>query len=69
MLTTTGMAAEPEDSDLVPQATAVPFVAASGIALLFVGVLVQAALVGWVGVAIGIIGVAWWTWHTEEELP
>ena len=68
MLQTTGMAAEPERTQQIPEPTVLPVLAATGVALLFVGLLVEAALVGWIGVGVGVVGIGWWTWRTDEDL-
>ena len=68
MLGATGMAAEPESTDMIPEPTIVPFVAAVGIALFFVGLLFEVKVAGWVGAAVAVAGIAWWFWHTEDEL-
>jgi hypothetical protein len=52
----------------IPEPTYLPFVAAVGIALFFVGLLVKAALIGGVGVAIGAAAVVHCTWRTSENL-
>ncbi len=59
----------PSDSELVPETTVLPVLAAAGVTLFFVGLLVAAALVGSVGLAVGVVGIGWWTWRTEDDLP
>jgi len=34
----------------------------------FVGFLVTSAVIGVVGVALGLVAVVWWLWRTEEDL-
>jgi hypothetical protein len=52
----------------VPEPTYLPFIAAVGITLLFVGLLVEAALIGVTGVVIGAVAVVRWLWRTSENL-
>ncbi|HEY7135751.1 MAG TPA: cbb3-type cytochrome c oxidase subunit I, partial [Acidimicrobiia bacterium] len=61
-----GLNAQPEAVMEIPHETYVPFVAAVGIALFFVGLLVKAALVGVLGVAFGLVGLIWWAWKVGE---
>ena len=48
--------------------TYLPFVVAVGIAFFFVGLLVEAAIVGVVGIVVGGVAIMRWTWRTEEDL-
>ena len=69
MPVTEGLDALPQDTLGIPQPTYLPFVVAVGIAIFFVGLLVEAAIVGVVGLAFG--GVAarcGGSWRTEEDL-
>jgi cytochrome c oxidase subunit I+III len=66
--TTAGIDSVPEEVMEVPEETYVPFLAAVGIALVFVGLLVSKALVGVVGVGLAVVAIAVWTWRTEEDL-
>jgi cytochrome c oxidase subunit I len=50
----------------VPAETVLPFVLALGIALFFVGLLVEGPIVGVVGIGLGIVGLVWWAWRTGE---
>src|SRR5262249_15176404 len=52
MVVTEGLDARPQDVLGVPSPTYLPFVAAVGVALFFVGLLVEAAVIGVVGVLI-----------------
>ncbi len=63
-----GIDARPQDVLGIPSPTYLPFVAAVGVALVFVGLLVQAALVGVVGVLVGASAVVRWLWRTSENL-
>jgi cytochrome c oxidase subunit 1/cytochrome c oxidase subunit I+III len=63
---TAGLRAEPEETMEVPAETVLPFVLALGIAIFFYGLLIEAALVGVIGVLLGIVGVTWWAWRTGE---
>jgi cytochrome c oxidase subunit I+III len=63
-----GMDARPQDTLGIPSPTYVPLAVAAGVALFFVGLLVDAAVIGVIGVAIGLAAVMLWTWRTSEEL-
>jgi len=65
---TTGLDASPEDTMEVPHETYAPLLAAVGVGLLFVGLLVDASLVLAAGLLIGVAAVLRWTWRTEEDL-
>jgi cytochrome c oxidase subunit 1/cytochrome c oxidase subunit I+III len=64
----TGVDARPEATMSIPHETYVPFLVALGIAIIFVGLLLKATLVGVVGVALGAFAILRWTWHTEADL-
>ncbi len=68
MAVTEGLDAAPQDVLGIPEPTYLPFVAAVGIAVFFVGLLVEAAVIGAVGVLIGALAVVRWLWRTSEEL-
>jgi cytochrome c oxidase subunit I len=65
---TTGLDADPEETMKIPGETWLPFVLALGLAVIFVGLLVKATLVGIVGLAVAGVALAWWTWRTEVDL-
>ncbi len=65
---TEGMDAHPQSVLGIPEPSYLPFVAGVGVAIFFVGMLTKAALIGVVGVAVGLVGVAWWLWRTDEDL-
>jgi cytochrome c oxidase subunit I+III len=62
---TTGLDAQPESAFTVPAPTYLPVVAAAGLALFFIGLLVDTSLVLAVGVLVAVVAVARWTWRTE----
>jgi hypothetical protein len=64
---TGGLRAEPGDEFPIPEESVLPLVLALGITALFVGLLVKVALVGVVGVAVGVIGLLAWAWKTGED--
>jgi heme/copper-type cytochrome/quinol oxidase subunit 1 len=68
MPVTEGLDARPQDVLGIPSPTYLPFVVALGVGALFVGLLVQAAVVVAIGVLIGASAVARWLWRTSEEL-
>jgi heme/copper-type cytochrome/quinol oxidase subunit 1 len=68
MPVTEGLDARPQDVLGIPEPTYLPFITAVGIALLFVGLLVEAAVIGVVGVLIGAAAVVHWLWRTSENL-
>ena len=68
MPVTEGLDALPQATLEIPEPTYLPFVVAVGIAIFFVGLLVEAAIVGVVGIIIGGIAIMRWTWRTEEDL-
>jgi cytochrome c oxidase subunit I+III len=68
MPVTEGLDARPQAVLGIPEPTYLPFIAAVGIALLFVGLLVEAAVIGVVGVLIGMAAVVHWLWRTSENL-
>jgi heme/copper-type cytochrome/quinol oxidase subunit 1 len=65
---TGGLAASPESTMAIPRDTYVPFVTACGIALLFVGLLVNTTLVLALGGAVAVVALCLWTWRTEADL-
>ncbi len=60
--------AEPEGAWPVPPDTYLPFFVAVGIGILVVGLLMRVVLIGWAGVAIGLISLLRWMWRTDEEI-
>jgi cytochrome c oxidase subunit 1 len=68
MPVTEGLDARPQDVLGIPSPTYLPFIVAVGITLLFFGLLVQAAVIGVVGVAIGFFALVMWLWRTSEDL-
>ena len=64
---TNGLDTQPDDNLLIPPETLVPVLTALGLALTFVGLLVDATVFGALA-AVGLgAGVAFWTWHTEAD--
>lgn len=64
----TGVDARPEATMRIPHETYVPFLVALGVAIVFLGLLVEATLVGVVGAVLGTFAILRWTWHTEADL-
>jgi len=65
---TSGIDTRPEGNLEIPHETYLPFVVALGLAALFVGLLIKAAVVGVAGVGLAVVAVLWWSWRTEEDL-
>ena len=65
---TSGIDTRPEGNLEIPHETYLPFVLALGLTFLFVGLLIDAAIVGVMGVALAVVAMLWWTWRTEEDL-
>ncbi|MDP9332276.1 MAG: cytochrome c oxidase subunit I [Actinomycetota bacterium] len=65
---TEGLSARPQGTLGIPAPTYLPFIVALGIALLFVGLLVSAAVVAVVGIAVGGLALMHWLWRTDEDL-
>ena len=65
---TSGLDNRPEGNLTIPEETYLPFVLALGLAIMFVGLLVSAAIIAVAGVALAIFGAVWWTWRTDEDL-
>jgi hypothetical protein len=68
MPVTEGLDARPQAVLGIPEPTYLPFLVAVGVSLLFVGLLVQAEVVGVVGVVIGLVSLVMWLWRTSESL-
>src|SRR5437763_3049261 len=65
---TTGLDARPTATLDLPHPTYLPFILALGIGVVFVGLMIQAVLVGVIGAAAGVVGMTWWLWRTEVDL-
>jgi hypothetical protein len=52
----------------IPTDTYTPFLVALGIAVFFSAFLLEAVLVGVIGVAVGTVALGRWLWHTEADL-
>ena len=66
---TSGIDTRPEGNLEIPHETYLPFVLALGLTGLFIGLLIDAAIVGVIGVGLAVVAMLWWTWKTEEDLP
>jgi cytochrome c oxidase subunit I+III len=64
---TSGRDTRPSDVLEIPAPTVVPLVAAFGLAVFFVGLLIDAEVVGVLGVAIAIVAVVRWLWQTDTD--
>jgi hypothetical protein len=51
----------------IPAPTVVPFVVALGLAVFFLGLLIEAQVVGALGVAIAAAAVLRWLWNTDTD--
>ncbi|HJP66516.1 MAG TPA: cytochrome c oxidase subunit I [Actinomycetota bacterium] len=65
---TSGIDTRPEGNLEIPHETYLPFAVGVGLAVLFVGLLVNATLIGVAGIALAVVAVLWWAWRTEEDL-
>jgi cytochrome c oxidase subunit 1/cytochrome c oxidase subunit I+III len=65
---TTGLDARPESSLKIPQPTYLPLILGFGLFVFFLGLLVNAVLVGAIGVLLGVVALVWWAWRTEVDL-
>ncbi len=52
----------------IPRPTWLPLVVAVGLAVFFTGLIVEASVVGVIGIVIGAFGIIWWAWRTEMDL-
>jgi heme/copper-type cytochrome/quinol oxidase subunit 1 len=64
----TGVEARPESTMSIPEESYLPFLVALGIGIVFVGLLVEATLVGILGLVIGAFAILRWAWRTEADL-
>ena len=65
---TSGIDTAPEGNLTIPEDTYLPLMVAVGLAVVFLGLLINAAAVGVVGAALAVVGAVWWSWRTEEDL-
>ncbi len=65
---TSGIDTRPEGNLEIPHETYLPFFLALGLTGLFLGLLIDAAIVGVMGIALAVVAMLWWTWRTEEDL-
>jgi cytochrome c oxidase subunit 1/cytochrome c oxidase subunit I+III len=63
-----GLQSGPEETMEIPEPTYLPFVLALGIAVIFLGLLIQAAVMGVLGLVVAAIGITGWLWRTEADL-
>jgi cytochrome c oxidase subunit 1/cytochrome c oxidase subunit I+III len=64
---TSGRDTMPSEVLEVPEETAMPLAVALGIAVFFVGLLIDASVVGVLGVAFGVVALLRWVWHTDMD--
>jgi cytochrome c oxidase subunit 1/cytochrome c oxidase subunit I+III len=64
---TSGWDTRPSEILEIPEQTVVPLVLAGGLAVFFVGLLIEATIVGVVGVAIAVAGLLRWVWRTDMD--
>jgi heme/copper-type cytochrome/quinol oxidase subunit 1 len=64
---TSGRDTRPSDVLWIPEQTVVPFLLAFGLAVFFLGLLVDAVAVGAIGVAIGVVALLRWVWQTDVD--
>ncbi|MGB6059123.1 MAG: cytochrome c oxidase subunit I [Microthrixaceae bacterium] len=66
--TTAGVDSRPDGSMRIPGETYLPLFVALGIAIGFLGLLINALIVAAVGALVMIVAILWWTWRTDEDL-
>jgi hypothetical protein len=64
---TSGRDTRPSDVLEIPEQTAVPFAAALGVAVFFLGLLIDASVVGVIGVASVVVAAVRWLWKTDMD--
>jgi cytochrome c oxidase subunit I+III len=64
---TSGRDTRPSDVLYIPEQTAVPLAVAFGLAVFFVGLLIDASVVGVVGVALVVVAAVRWLWKTDMD--
>ena len=64
-----GLDAVHEDELVVPQPTALPALAALGVLVFFVGMLISATVVLVAGVGVAVTGLVAWAWRTDLDRP
>jgi cytochrome c oxidase subunit I+III len=64
---TSGRDTRPSDVLEIPAPTVVPLVVAFGLAVFFVGLLIDAEVVGVLGVAVAVVAVVRWLWQTDTD--
>jgi cytochrome c oxidase subunit 1/cytochrome c oxidase subunit I+III len=65
---TNGLEGRPEGTAVIPRDTYLPLVLALGLAVFFTGLLIDAVVVGVLGVILGVIALVWWAWRTDVDL-
>jgi heme/copper-type cytochrome/quinol oxidase subunit 1 len=65
---TGGLEGRPEETSAIPRETYLPFLLAFGLAVFFTGLLIEAVVVGVMGLVLGLVGLIWWAWRTEMDL-
>ncbi|MDQ6782737.1 MAG: cytochrome ubiquinol oxidase subunit I, partial [Actinomycetota bacterium] len=65
---TSGIDSLPEGRLRIPEDSWLPFLVASGLTVLFFGLLISAPLVGVIGVGCAVLAASVWAWRTEEDL-
>ncbi len=65
---TSGIDSKPEATLTIPHETYIPLVLAIGLTAFFTGLIIDAALVGVLGIGFAVLGVVWWAWRTDMDL-
>ncbi len=64
---TSGRDTRPSDVLYIPEQTAVPLAVAFGLAVFFLGLLIDASAVGVIGVALVVVAAVRWLWKTDMD--
>jgi len=64
---TSGRDSRPAEVLDIPEDTAAPLAVALGLVVFFLGLLIQASIVGVIGVVLAIVALLRWVWRTDVD--